>query len=234
MEGAQALGALLVSPRGGEKDLLIGRKEKSRISVEYVSNELGMGRECVGYLVWIIRHYHHLPQWVAFTHGHKPYESLNFVFRKYFNKPTAKTFVQFSGVVVHRCFDERNDKCCFFKKDFYEVLEDLQLPMANCTTTDCCASFVVHRSRILQRPLFFYLYLLRYVLIPRSEPMRWPYNNCYHLEHYWHVIFGEKAHMFGLKEGVQLTADGIIADYDYLEELPESVDRLGIYVHTWT
>ena len=43
----------------------------SRLNVTnyYISDTDGYGRECAGYLYFIIRNYHSLPEWMEFLHG---------------------------------------------------------------------------------------------------------------------------------------------------------------------
>jgi hypothetical protein len=94
----QILNALHVQSQQDDPPYLrhLSEHYENRISVNYISNEIGMGRECVGYLSWILANYNHLPEWMVFTHGHRPYEGIEGFLRNTLKVQKKKTISVFT------------------------------------------------------------------------------------------------------------------------------------------
>jgi hypothetical protein len=171
--------------------------DRTDVKFEFITNYNGMGRECSGYLYYILKNYQHLPTWIEFTHG-APERSASTA--RYFLMNPKGYFQSFAGNIVNRCFykyraEEQDINAGeIFEDDFEDVLRHIGINPPHCMRNFCCANFVVHKSRILAIPKESWEYLLRFSLLPRNGPM-WR-NNCYHLEHFWHMILGEPSHTY--------------------------------------
>jgi hypothetical protein len=60
---------LEVPPSGSPCIVMTSKTEIPNTHVEYISDANGLGRECAGYLYYIITHYNNLPDYIQFSHG---------------------------------------------------------------------------------------------------------------------------------------------------------------------
>ena len=65
-------------------------KQKKRVKVDFISNTNKIGRECSGYIFYILKNYYSLPTWVEFVHGAP--EKSAFLARRYLTQPRGFFF----------------------------------------------------------------------------------------------------------------------------------------------
>jgi len=163
-----------------------------------ISNTKRVGRECSGYIYYILQNYDNLPTWIEFVHG-APEKSATIAY-KYLHE-TRGDFQSFSDAMVNRCFEQyvgeegKKQTGENFLNSFMDVLKKIGIKnIPHCIKNFCCANFVVHKSRILAISREGWEYLLQYS-VTKTKETGWK-NNCYHLEHFWHLILGEPSHTY--------------------------------------
>jgi hypothetical protein len=57
--------------------------------VEYLANTKGVGRECSGYIYYILKNYYKLPTWIEFVHG-APEKSASLA-KRYLMEPRGRS-----------------------------------------------------------------------------------------------------------------------------------------------
>lgn len=120
----------------------------STVTVKRVSNEDGWGRECSGYLAWIVDNYDNLPPRVAFLqgnpivstgtsvdgHAHEVDRRWSHVRRTLHSKPASPrdsyTFVDWRPPVFQRCVNESHWLCCALHGDDVAFAKSVGLDLA--------------------------------------------------------------------------------------------------------
>jgi hypothetical protein len=156
-------------------------------------------QECPYYLSFILEHYHSLPEWTAFTHGrpdsHNPnmFAQLEWLYTKDnatdFLRTSNLTFIHLNCQIwVKRTMDGPWMFLAGYNKSdvtaWPHALTFLDQGRRVRIETQCCAQFLVHKSKILAHPLSFYETLLKLTI---------EHGECATPEHSWHVWFGEPA-----------------------------------------
>jgi len=150
--------------------------------------EKNVGNECTAYLKFIIDNYYNLPNYVAFIHGHEfawhqPKKLLDLIYNN--AKYTEYDFISLNLFFI----DDRNLGNGMFK-NIYDMWDEHFKPYLNREAPirvlhDCCAQFIVSKSRILAVPIEGYIHW--YELFLEDKIWRLGYS----FEYIWHVIFGE-------------------------------------------
>lgn len=149
--------------------------------------KVNKGREASAYLKYIIDNWDALPQYVAFVHGHKTawhqaYEDLLEVIKC--AKYKEHDFISLNhNYEDNRRFDENHPLFEFWKEHFEPFLNR---PMPKYVLHDCCAQFIVARSRIKANPLEAYKHWYKATTEAEDD---WQVGVWF--EYMWHVIFGE-------------------------------------------
>jgi len=185
-------------------------KDFPDLTFDYISDAGGQGRECAGYLYYIIQNYDILPDYMEFAHG--PLQRIPKLSRQYLDDPESH-FQSFSRSMVRRCFDDANPGACAFKTDFQNVLRSVGIEPPNCVTVWCCNYFLVHKSRVLQHPVSHYHTLLEFSLKERPGEAGWKHG-CFYLEHFWHMLFGEPPHLYFVHDTTKYLNDDCMVNGD--------------------
>lgn len=159
------------------------------------------GCEASSYLHFIIQHYHELPQYVAFVHGHEyawhQQHPLGILGAIQSAKRDDFDYISLN-VKTHpgdgRVYDLDVDECVpmsLMRETWDGVFKPYirtDLPRKFCH--DSCAQFLVSRTAILRHPIEAYKQWFAFANTPGSDT----YDNKSHavvLEYIWHIIFGE-------------------------------------------
>jgi len=163
-----------------------------------------VGQEISSYIRFILMFWDHLPEHVAFVHGHE--------------KTWHQEGYRMSYMLRHICLDKfeyaslnafeneawRRVKGAksYFKiiRRYWKLVEPYLGPMPKYGFKEkCCAQFVVSRERIKARPRELYELILKQMTDPKKNYGRAPHgtNSGWDLIHFWeaiwHFIFGEDA-----------------------------------------
>ncbi|KAG9748579.1 hypothetical protein KCU73_g7052, partial [Aureobasidium melanogenum] len=166
------------------------------------------GREANAYLTYIIEHYDHLPETVAFIHSHlsswhndqnaaKALQLLNIDFVQKngyanFRCHTApgcnpaeiqpfRNKKEQAGIDKHEAATERA-----FAKAWTELFNSTAVPEQ--IGVACCAQFAVSRNQILQRPLAHYVWFHSWLMETALDDA----TAGRVMEYTWHIIFGQE------------------------------------------
>lgn len=174
------------------------------------------GRECTGYISYIIDYYEKLPKTVLFVHGHGP--TSNYHERFYTNQvalPRNGYEPNRERVYTFRCslrdtdirLHHRNLQRFFHamgKYGNYPMVSSLwanetwafAYDKAMCFGNYCCAEFIISRERILAQPKVFWEKILLILIDELNKQPDQPggmrgvsRESCYAMESIWHVIF---------------------------------------------
>ena len=149
--------------------------------------KVNKGREASAYLKYIIDNWDALPQYVAFVHGHKTawhqaHEDLLEVIKC--AKYKEHDFISLNhNYEDNRRFDEKHPLFEFWTEHFEPYLKR---PMPKYVLHDCCAQFIVAKSRIKANPLEAYEHWYKATTEAEND---WQVGVWF--EYMWHVIFGE-------------------------------------------
>jgi hypothetical protein len=149
--------------------------------------KVNKGREASSYLKYIIDNWDALPQYVAFVHGHKTawhqaYDDLLEVIKC--AKYKEHDFISLNHKYFDdRRFDEKHPLFEFWKEHFEPYFKR---PMPAYVLHDCCAQFIVAKSRIKANPLEAYKHWYKAATEAEDD-----HQVGYWFEYVWHVIFGE-------------------------------------------
>lgn len=152
------------------------------------------GREASAYLQYILSNYDHLPDHIAFVHGHED------AWHHGFDKPLldvirSAKFREYGFVSLNNWYiDDRtmdNDKMVYIRSIWNEVFRPfLKRDAPVYIYHDCCAQFIVSRERVLANSLE--AYETWYELIMRDEAFDdGGYTWGIIFEMLWPLIFGE-------------------------------------------
>ena len=117
----------------------------------------------------------------------------------------------------------------------------------DCITTWCCNYFQVHKSRVLKHSKRVYETFLDFVLKERPGEAGWKHGKsltnrfkaltdrlgCFYMEHFWHVIFGEPAHMYYVKDTVKYLNDDCMVNGDAYVNNPDRPNPFNRQPYFW-
>ena len=177
------------------------------------SIDVNLGREASSYLMFIIKNYHNLPNFIAFIHGHEssyhqkhPYGILKAIETaridkyEYISLNVMIQAITFNNnLKFNRNTPNRIDYVCdiahkLMKEVWTNIYEpELKYPFPEILRYHRSAQFIVSKNRILKYPINFYQKLYNFVTNPKSFVPHGNYTD-YHssctLEFSWHMIFG--------------------------------------------
>ncbi len=154
------------------------RSEKAaRLNPDFRFLPLNVGAEATSYLTYIVEQYYHLPQVMAFIHGHHTswHQSAN-TLRVLDGLDLSKITFKTLNDKLWNCYKQpgqgscENGKKCgreLLVHDIAIIQEPLQYflglskeEMPKYILSSCCAQFVVHRQVIHSKPLDYYKTIL--------------------------------------------------------------------------
>eukprot|EP01113_Clastostelium_recurvatum_P025209 TRINITY_DN3032_c0_g1_i1.p1 TRINITY_DN3032_c0_g1~~TRINITY_DN3032_c0_g1_i1.p1 ORF type:complete len:473 (-),score=60.62 TRINITY_DN3032_c0_g1_i1:102-1343(-) len=209
-----------------------------QITEHSISN---IGRECDGFLRYIVENYDNLANLTVFVHGDPPaqYHSkpdiigeINKVYKDHVGGQPFSGYLSLNYIYVFRCMDEQVDFCCKLDRAhmnqlweiFYPVGSEYRMPSKPpaCIQAPCCAQFVVSREMIHRFSFKTWKKMLFWIQERGHE-----YYACYALEHFWHLVFGEQPVMQGVPEEILNTKYDLVRAF--LQEWPDQTCE----VETW-
>lgn len=159
------------------------------------------GCEASSYLQYIIQHYHELPPYIAFIHGHEyawhqqhPYGIIGAI------RTAKKELYDYISLNVKthpgggRSYDldlDDSEPMRLLKEswdDIFKPYVGFDLPRK--FSHDSCAQFLVSRDAILRHPLEAYKKWFEFVCIPDTQVYE-NKNRAVVMEYIWHMVFGE-------------------------------------------
>ena len=161
------------------------------------------GRECSGYLDFIINRWTHLPERTFFMH--EDADPLSTTSIRTAMQATGYSSLGHPAGALLRCFAPvesaaaavaaspsimRSTTTYQLPIDLHDLLRQKGLIAPQCVITQCCATFMVSRATIKRHPIAFYRSLRAFALTPRTKDTAHTTTNCHALEHVWHIIFG--------------------------------------------
>lgn len=174
------------------------------------------GRECSGYLHWLLsfRDWNQLPAWTFFMHG-----TLDVL-----NAARLETALQSSRgfePIIPRRFSrlsclasssrdgarhKRGSKPGTLPESLKPLFASLKLPMPDCVSAPCCASFRLRRDAVRGRSRADLHAIADYARTPlpladRGRRLPVDSTGCHGLESVWHVLFGSPPLMLERPDG---------------------------------
>lgn len=155
---------------------------------KYYKGQPNIGKEATAYLKFILDNYDNLPEYTVFIHGHKDawHQSKGNVL----DLLDKAKFENYKFISLNFHYINRNERENEHGKihKIKELWEEHFKPYLNieCPDTfsyDCCAQFIVHKSRIVNNKKEAYQHW--YDMFERNEITE------YIFELLWHIIFGE-------------------------------------------
>ena len=161
------------------------------------------GRECSGYLDFIINRWAHLPERLFFMH--EDADPLSTASIRIALQASGYSSLGPTAGALLRCFaplesaalatvasppSVQSSTTYQLPRDLHNLLRQMGLTAPRCVITQCCATFMVSRATIKRHPIAFYRSLRAFALTPRTKDTAFTTTNCHALEHVWHIIFG--------------------------------------------
>lgn len=197
-----------------------------------------VGQEIASYIRFILMFWNHLPEHIAFVHGHE--------------KAWHQEGYRMSYMLRHICLDKfeyaslnafENEAWRPIKgarsyfniiKRYWKLVEPYLGAMPKYGFKEkCCSQFVVSRKRIKARPRELYELILKQMTDPKKNYRRAPHgkNNGWDLIHFWeaiwHYIFGEDA-LINTRKKYGYGVDMNIETGHPLSKLPQRTLKLFI------
>ncbi len=156
------------------------------------------GNECTSYLKYIITNYQNLPDYIAFIHGHENawHQNLN-IKGKYksniLNLIEKAKILDYDFISLNGTFIDDRKKGELLGFDYLRSLwpeyfqSFLKIELPDYVFHDCCAQFIVHKSRILRLPLKVWETWFHLFYNPQINHKILGYS----FEYCWHILFGE-------------------------------------------
>lgn len=147
------------------------------------------GKEVKVYLSFIIRHYDHLPQFMAFLHGHQTswHQKLDMLKAIDCAKRDIYDFISLNMNFI-RDRDPQNEIMQYVYREWDVHFKPyLHIDAPKVVFHDCCAQFIVSRRAVRRIPKRAYQHWLDWFHNEATDGITLGYV----FEYLWHVIFGE-------------------------------------------
>lgn len=190
-----------------------------------------VGQEIASYVRFILMFWDHLPEYIAFVHGHeKTWHQEGYRMSYMLRHVCLKKFHYASlNAFENDAWRPRKGSRSYFNiiRRYWKLVEPYLGTMPKTGFKEkCCAQFVVSRGRIKERPRALYEMILKQMTDPTKNYHRASHgkNTGWDLIHFWeaiwHYIFGEKA-VVNTKRKYGFGIDTNIENGRPLSKLPE-------------
>ena len=197
-----------------------------------------VGQEIASYVRFILMFWDHLPEYVAFVHGHeKTWHQEGYRMSYMLRHVCLKKFQYASlNAFENDAWRLKKGSRSYFNiiRKYWKLVQPYLGTMPKTGFKEkCCAQFLVSRERIKERPRALYEMILKQMTDPSKNYRRASHgkNTGWDLIHFWeaiwHYIFGEKA-LVNTKRKYGFGIDMNIESGRPLSKLPERTLKLVI------